>query len=152
MRPVGAETGRAVVAGEDDERLLAQAELVEFGDELADLLVEVGDVVLVVVRLAVALAVGRAQDRAVDEMRRVVEVERLVAVPLDEVHGELQADVGAVNVLLRFDQLAVLGVALLPIPAAGGRIGDAIRRSPSRPACRPSAAICRPCRWRSRPA
>ena len=42
---VGPAGGGAVVAGEDDERLLAQLQPVEFGDELADQLVHVGDVV-----------------------------------------------------------------------------------------------------------
>ena len=44
---------------------------------------------------------------------------RLVLVPLDEVDGKLVRHVGAVDFLVEFDLLTVLGVTLLPVPAAG---------------------------------
>ena len=66
-------------------------------DELADELVHVLDVVGIELVLGrPRLAVGRAHDRAVDVRHRIVEEERLVLVPGDEVHDELVHDVGQV--------------------------------------------------------
>lgn len=55
----------AVVAAKDDERILAQAELVEFSHELTDLFVRIGDVVVVEL-LRIGSAIGRAMGLAVD--------------------------------------------------------------------------------------
>src|SRR6185295_7089799 len=71
---------RAVVAGENDERLFAQAQLLQFGDEFTDLFVHVNHVVIVECFLTFRafLRVGRAENRPVDEVRGEIKIKRLV--------------------------------------------------------------------------
>jgi len=104
----------AVVAGEDDERILAQMQLIEFGGELADLLVDVGDVVGIepfsfATRFVPARgrAVGRALDRRVDQRRRIINEERLVLVASDEIENEFLQHIWSVFAFGIGERLAV---------------------------------------------
>src|ERR1051325_2811782 len=119
---------RAVVAGEHHQRLFAQAELVEFGDDFAHLLVHVADVVLVQVRLGDLPGVGRFENGSVDEVHRIVEEERPVLVPADEVEAEGLDDIRIV--VVGRNRLAALGIGLLPIPAARRRVGAVFVEAP----------------------
>ena len=76
---------RAVVAHENEQRLLAQLQPFEFGHEFADQLVHVGHVIHHEVR-RVRRAVGRALEFGVNVRHRVVDVEWLVLILRDEVH------------------------------------------------------------------
>ena len=130
----GADGHAAVVAGEDDQRLLAQVHLVERGDELADGLVEVADVVGVERVFAIVfalsrtfdflpaafLAVRRCQNRPVDERCRVINEERPIAVAFDEVHDELVKHIGRITCVGHRHGLAVLVERGLPVAFALG--------------------------------
>ena len=97
----GVAGGGAVVAGEDDQRVLPQPELLQLGHQRPKLLVHVADVVVVelVDVLRALRRVRRAQGGLVDQVHGVVEEERLVLVPPDEIEGEVLDDVGAVGAL-----------------------------------------------------
>ena len=67
-------------------------------------------------------------------MHRVVEEERLVLVPLDEINGERLDDVRVVRILSRVDRLAIFNVDVLPIPTARRVVGTVFIKAPSFPA------------------
>ena len=120
--------GRPVVGGEEDERPAAQAEFLDMGHEFADLFVEIGHVVGV--EVAALLGVGRPHDGAVHQRRRVVEEERLVLVPVDEVECEPMADVGVVHLAFALHGLPVPDVVVFPVPSARRRVGDRLVEPP----------------------
>ena len=119
-----AEARGAVVAGEEHERLLAQMQAVEFGDQLAHELVHVFDVVGIKLVFAGArFAVGRAHDRAVDVRHGIIEEEGLVLMARDEVHKKTVHDVGQVLSLGQFCCWPLTRVTrglLAPVTAAAG--------------------------------
>ena len=102
-------------AHEDDQRFLAQLQVFEFRDQLADQLVHVGDVVRHQV-LAVRRAVRRELQIAMHARQRVVNEERIVAVLGDEVGDMLVQQVGhaatAVRIAKALDENAVDGEKL----------------------------------------
>ena len=107
---------RAVVAHDDDERVLAELQFFEPGDELADELVRVGHHVWEVADLLRAFlglgrqvigTIGRRIVGRVRQHHRVIEEERPVLLTRDEVEGVVVDDVGSVFVLLEVDLLPV---------------------------------------------
>ena len=120
--------GPAVVAGEDDQRVLAQALLVQRGDDPPDLLVERGDHrrvgaarrVLDGVGIAVLVGLLRLIGRMGRE-RGEVEEERLVLVLLLDELDRLVADQVQVIALL-VDELAVA----LPVDQAAALVGEVV--------------------------
>ena len=108
---------RAVVAGEEDEGVFAQAEFLELGDEATDHLVHVSDHVGEVLHVALGQfagrrrvpfrAVGRRLKRVVREDHRVVEEKRPLAVAGDEIEREVADEFRAVFAFRVVDLLAV---------------------------------------------
>ena len=47
-----------------------------------------------------------------------------------EIHGKLVVDIRAIDLLRRLHELPILRVALLPVPAAGGVVGDVLAEAP----------------------
>ena len=81
-----AESGGAVVAGEKHERVLAQIQAVEFGDELAHELIHVFDVIgIQPVFARPFFAVGRGHDRAVDVRHGIIHEKRPVLMARDKI-------------------------------------------------------------------
>ena len=89
----------AVVAGEDDERVVGQLVPVELGEDLADAPVELLDAIAAKAVAALALEPRVRHARNVGVVRGEVEEERLRLVVCDERHGPLRDVVGHVLVL-----------------------------------------------------
>ena len=135
MRPwtgAGVTGGGAVVAGEDDQRVLAQPQLVQLGHQRPELFVHIADVVVVeLVDILRALhRIRRAEGGLMHQVHRVVEEERLVLVPPDEIEGEVLDDIGAIGPFGQVQDLAVLVVLRFPIPAAGRVVGEEFVKTP----------------------
>ena len=90
------------------------------------------------------LRVRRPQRRLVDQVHRVVEEERLVLVPPEEIEGEVLDHVGTIGALGQVQIFAVLVVLRFPVPATGRIVGKVLVKAPVAAATRPSAATCRP--------
>ncbi len=104
-----ADAKAAIVAGEDDQRVLAELQRIEFRHEFAHQLIQMGDVisiqrafanVLGIRILLVSLpAVRRSQDRFVNDRCGVINKERNVLVTSDEIHYELMQYIRAILTL-----------------------------------------------------
>ena len=86
---------RAIVADENNERLLAQAEAIEFGHELSCKFIHISDIIGIEI-LAVGCAVGSRENLGVDMRERVINEERLFQVFFHELHKEFVHHVGHV--------------------------------------------------------
>ena len=125
----------AIVAHEDDQGVLAQLEAFEFGDELADELIHIGDVIseqtlgALGVRLSLRSggAVRGRQDFAVHMGQRVIQEERAGLMRLEPSGRVLVQQVRDILLVLHLDGLAIehvgIGVAA-DFAAFGHRLGD----------------------------
>lgn len=68
------------------------------------------------------------QNRAVDQVLRQIKVKRFVAVSAEEIDREIRRDIRIISLLPlpQRNLLAILGVLILPEPAARGWIGDVL--------------------------
>ena len=109
---------RAVVAGEDHQRVVGQLQAVERREQLADAPVELHDRVAAGPIVVLPTNRGVRHARHVDVVRGEVEEERLVLVPLDELDALAREGVGHVFVFPE------RGLAALHVADAADAVDD----------------------------
>ena len=90
---------RSVVARQNDQRIVGQAELIECFENLPGAPIEFRDRVAARAHLGCAAKTRMRHTRHVDIVRREIEKERLVAIVLDEVDGMLRKHIGDVLIV-----------------------------------------------------
>ena len=117
---------RAIVADKNNQRLLAQAEAIEFGHELSSKFIHIRDIIGIEI-FAVGRAVGSRENLGVDMRERIINEERLFQVFFHELHKKFVHHVRHVFLVLQCQSLTVheilsallLGIPVNPAPLVG---------------------------------